>query len=192
MRLTVELRTNQPRHADLFRAVLGDQPELVVEEGDLLHGTAKDAVIAPTNSFGYLDSGLDGLFARRFGGRLQRQLQEAIACDWAGELPVGEALITPTGDFALPFLVAAPATRLPGSISTEPNVYLSLLAALRAVDAWNAADDGPCMECVLLPDMSRYLSGWTPERLSFQLRTALEAWREERTLGVNRRDTRAA
>ncbi len=48
------------------------------------------------------------------------------------------------------------------------------------------------MECVVLPDMSRYLSGWTPERLSFQLRTALEAWREERTLGISRRDTRAA
>lgn len=188
MRLTVELRTTNPRHADLFRVTLGDIPEMLVEEGPLLAESAKDAVIAPTNSFGYLDSGLDGLFAARFGSRLQRSLQENIACEWAGELPIGEALIVPTGDFALPFLVAAPATRLPGSISSEPNMYLSLLSALRAVDAWNDLDEGPRLECVVLPDMCRRLPGWTAERLAFQLRSALDAWREER---ARLRDDRA-
>lgn len=190
MRLTVELRTTDPRHADLFRATLGDVPEMLIEEGSLLCESAKDAVIAPTNSFGYLDSGLDGMFSRRFGARLQRALQEQIACEWAGELPVGDAVIVPTGEFALPFLVAAPATRLPGTITAEPNMYLSLLAALRAVDNWNNLDEGPFMECVLLPDMSRYLPGWTAERLSFQLRSALDAWREERE--ILGRNTRAA
>jgi O-acetyl-ADP-ribose deacetylase (regulator of RNase III) len=184
MRLTIELRTTNARHADLFRATLGDVPEMLVEEGALLSESAKDAVIAPTNSFGYLDSGLDDLFARRFGTRLQRALQEQIACEWCGELPVGEALVTPTGDFALPFLIAAPATRLPGSITAEPNMHLSLLAALRAVDDWNAQGEGPFMECVVLPDMCRRLPGWTAERLCFQLRSALDTWREERDSGL--------
>jgi O-acetyl-ADP-ribose deacetylase (regulator of RNase III) len=194
MRLNVQLRTTDPRHADLFRATLGDMPEMTVQEGPLLCGDlAKDAVIAPTNSFGYLDSGLDGLFSRRFGARLQRALQEQIACDWAGELPLGEAVIVPTGDFGLPFLVAAPASRLPGTITAEPNMYLSLLAALRAVDDWNALDEGPFLESVVLPDMSRYLPGWTAERLSLQLRCALDAWRDEREiLRTGNRSTRAA
>lgn len=193
MRLTVELRTADARNADHFRATLGDIPEMLIEQGPLLADTAKDAVIAPTNSFGYLDSGLDGLFSRRFGGRLQRALQEQIACEWAGELPVSESVIVATGDFGLPFLIAAPATRLPGSITAEPNMYLSLLAALRAVDDWNALDEGPYMECVVLPDMSRYLPGWTAERLSFQLRSALDAWRDERLTGQrDKRSTRAA
>lgn len=194
MRLTVELRTADPRNADLFRATLGDIPELTIEKGALLSESAKDGVIAPTNSFGYLDSGLDGLFGRRFGSRVQRALQEQIACEWSGELPVGEATIVSTGDFALPFLVAAPATRLPGSITADPNLHLSLLGALRAIDDWNALDEGPFMECVVLPDMTRFLHGWTAERLSFQLRSAIDTWRSERTLGLRaaQRGTRAA
>lgn len=193
MGFVIELRTTDPRHADLFRATLGDIPEMFIEEGALLDDTFKDAVIAPTNSFGYLDSGLDGLFSRRFGSRLQRALQEQIACEWGGELPLGESVVVPTGDFALPFLVASPATRLPGTITAEPNMYLSLLAALRAVDDWNRLDEGPYLECILLPDMSRYLPGWTAERLCFQLRSALDAWRQERQfLGTEGRGWRAA
>ena len=71
----IQLRSNVPAHADLYRALLGDIAGVSIVDGPLLEGCIADAVIAPTNSFGYLDTGIDGAFARRFGRRLQRSLQ---------------------------------------------------------------------------------------------------------------------
>jgi len=178
--LGIELRTHAPRNADLYRATLGDLPGLTISEGPLLVACAHDAVIAPTNSFGYLDGGVDHAFAMRFGPRLQRALQSRIADEHEGEMPVGEAAIVATGDFLLPFLVAAPATRLPGSISVEPLLFSAMTAAFRAIARWNAADEGPMIENVVLPDIARMIPGWHPDRLVLQLREAIEAWNELR------------
>ena len=120
--LRIELRTTVATNAAVYRALLGDLPGLKVVSGSLLDGCIADAVIAPTNSFGYLDTGIDSAFARRFGPRLQRALQERIGGEFDSELPVGEAIIIPTGDFTMPFMVAAPATQLPGCISANPMV----------------------------------------------------------------------
>ena len=186
----IELRTPLARHADLYRAMLGDIPGISVVDGPLLEGCVADAVIAPTNSFGYLDAGMDAAFLRRFGRRLQRSLQERIAWEFDAELPVGEALILATGDLTLPFVVAAPATHLPGTISTEPMVYRSIHAALRAVEVANARGELPPIESVILPDIASIVPGWETESLVIQLREAIEAWR---TLSERaRRNSRAA
>jgi len=175
----VEFRTPIASHADLYRALLGDIPGISVVDGPLLEGCVADAVIAPTNSFGYLDAGIDGAFARRFGRRLQRSLQERIGTEFDAEMPVGDAVVIPTGDLTLPFVVAAPATNLPGTIAAEPMIYRSLLAALRVIDAWNAADEGPIIESAIMPDIARIVHGWDADRLVLQLREAMLSWRRE-------------
>lgn len=175
----VEFRTPIASHADLYRALLGDIPGISVVDGPLLEGCVADAVIAPTNSFGYLDAGIDGAFARRFGRRLQRSLQERIGNEFDAEMPVGNAVVIPTGDLTLPFVVAAPATNLPGTIAAEPMIYRSLLAALRVIDAWNAADEGPIIESAIMPDIARIVHGWDADRLVLQLREAMLLWRSE-------------
>jgi O-acetyl-ADP-ribose deacetylase (regulator of RNase III) len=175
----VEFRTPVASHADLYRSLLGDIPGVSVVDGPLLEGCVADAVIAPTNSFGYLDAGIDSAFARRFGRRLQRSLQERIGCEFDAEMPIGQAAVIPSGDLALPFVVAAPATQFPGVIAVEPMIYRSLLAALRAIDAWNLADEGPIIESVIMPDIARIVHGWDADRLILQLREALEEWRRE-------------
>lgn len=173
----VEFRTPIASNADLYRALLGDVPGVSVVDGKLLEGCVADAVIAPTNSFGYLDTGIDCAFARRFGRRLQRTLQERIECEFDSEMKVGEAMIVPTGDLALPFVVAAPATAFPGSIADEPLLYRAVLAGLRAIEGWNAADEGPIIESVVVPDVARLSHGWEPERVLLQVREALDQWR---------------
>jgi O-acetyl-ADP-ribose deacetylase (regulator of RNase III) len=175
----VEFRTPIASHADLYRSLLGDIPGVSVVDGPLLEGCVADAVIAPTNSFGYLDAGIDSAFARRFGRRLQRSLQERIGCEFDAEMPIGQAAVIPSGDLALPFVVAAPATQFPGVIAVEPMIYRSLFAALRAIDAWNLADEGPIIESVIMPDIARIVHGWDADRLILQLREALEEWRRE-------------
>ena len=182
----IELRTSITSHAAIFREALGEEPGVTVMEGPLLDGCAADAAIAPTNGFGYLDAGIDGAFARRFGRRLQRSLQERIGQEYDGELPCGSAVIVPSGDLSLPLVVAAPVTQYPGGISGEPMIYPAMLAALRAVDAWNAADEGPWIQSVLLPDPTRPPVAWQAERVALQVSEAVQAWRRAREAGALR------
>jgi len=182
----VEFRTPVASNADLYRALLGDVPGVSVVDGKLLEGCVADAVIAPTNSFGYLDTGIDGAFARRFGRRLQRALQERIGLEFEGEMPVGEALVLTTGDLSLPFVVVAPASQFPSAIATEPLLYRSLTAALRAIDAWNVIEEGPPIERIILPDVAQACAGWEVDRLAPQVRRAIEVWQQSR-LGLSRR-----
>jgi O-acetyl-ADP-ribose deacetylase (regulator of RNase III) len=176
----IEFRTCLAAHAAIFRDALGEHPCVTVVDGPLLDGCAADAAIAPTNGFGYLDAGIDGAFARRFGRRLQRILQERIGGEFDGELPCGSAIVVPTGDLSLPLVVAAPVSPYPGSISGEPMVYQAMLAALRAVDAWNAADEGTWIQSLLLPDPTRPPVAWQAERVALQVSEAIGAWRRER------------
>lgn len=178
----IQFRTSIAANAAVYRTLLGDLPGLSIVRGPLLDGCIADAVIAPTNSFGYLDAGIDSAFVRRFGPRLQRALQERIACEFDAELPVGEAIIIPTGDFAMPFMIAAPTTQFPGYISGEPLLYNALHAALRAVDAWNIADEWPPIETIVLPDLASATHKWRAEILVLQVREALEARNRARTL----------
>jgi len=186
----IELRSPVTSHANLYRALLGDIAGVSIVDGPLLEGCIADAVIAPTNSFGYLDSGLDGAFARRFGRRLQRSLQERIACEFDAELPVGEAVILPSGDFTLPFVVMAPATQLPSGIAKEPMIFRAIDAAIRSIARWNAADEMPPIESAIIPDIAGFAHGRDVDRVLLQLREALEGWRRESDVRMRR--TRAA
>jgi hypothetical protein len=72
-------------------------------------------------------------------------------------------------------------------------IYLALNAALRSIDAWNAADEMPPIESVIIPDIAGIAGiarGWDADRLVLQLREVLEAWRHESGRRVRR--TRAA
>ena len=82
----IELRAQRPDHAQAYRHALRGNPVAHVAEGPLLEGCIADAAIAPTNGFGQLDAGIDGVFARRFGRRTQRSLQERIGLE--GEIKV--------------------------------------------------------------------------------------------------------
>ena len=185
-RATIELQVGSPEAALAYRSMLGDLRGIAVSDRPLLEGCVADAAIAPTNSFGYLDAGIDGAFARRFGRRLQRALQERIGLEYEGEMPVGEAIALPTGDLSLPFVVAAPATRFPSAIATEPLLYRSLVAAFRAINAWNVIEEGPPIERIILPDVAQPGAGWEIDRLAPQVRRAIEVWQRSR-LGLSRR-----
>ena len=51
--------------------------------------------------------------SERFGWLLQKTLQQTIAARPLKELLVGEALILPTGDMEVPWLISAPTMRVP-------------------------------------------------------------------------------
>src|ERR1700730_3625390 len=113
------------------RAFDGVHGVTIVEE-DILTGTC-DALVSPANSFGYMDGGIDLAYLRFFGLELQSIVQQKIKSDFHGELPVGQAMVVPTGHESIPYLVAAPTMRIPDKIGETVNVYLSFRAPLLAV-----------------------------------------------------------
>src|SRR2546423_175438 len=78
-----------------------------------------DGVVSPANSFGRMRGGIDGVYSRWLPG-IEARVRAAIAASYpAGdrgepELPVGSALIVPTGAVSPAWLISAPTMRLPG------------------------------------------------------------------------------
>src|ERR1700743_1397948 len=119
-----------------WRKAFSDVPGVIVVEGDILKGRC-DAVVSPANSFGFMDGGIDLAYRRYFGIDLQSRVQSKIRTEFLGELPVGQAMVVPTGHNIVPYLVAAPTMRIPDRIADTVNVYLAFRAALLAVRAYN-------------------------------------------------------
>lgn len=103
-----------------------------------------DAIVAPGNSFGIMDGGLDlairDYYAARDCPYLQDRVQRAIRNLHNGEQAVGTCcVIDPLG--GLPFVAYAPTMRIPMDIRGTENVYLAMKAALEAISRANAYND---------------------------------------------------
>ncbi len=99
--------------------------------GDIMAYKA-DAIVSPANSFGFMDGGIDGVYTKHFGPKVQASLQSLIRLRPMGELLVGEAIVVPTGNDGIPFMISAPTMRVPLDVSDTANPYLSFKAALIA------------------------------------------------------------
>ena len=105
--------------------------EVSIVEGDICQ-LACDAVVSPANSFGFMDGGLDLLLSERFGWDLQDRVMKAIQSRPMRELLIGEAIIVPTEDLRVPWLIAAPTMRVPMRIRNSIHAYLAMKAILIA------------------------------------------------------------
>lgn len=83
---------------------------------------------------------------------MQNDLQQLLREQHDGELPVGQAVIVPTGNEAIPFCISAPTMRVPLNVSRTVNAYLAFRAALRAVRQHNASGAKP-IERLLSPGL---------------------------------------
>lgn len=114
-----------------WRHFFGGQTNVEVLQGDICRVSA-DAIVSPANSFGFMDGGLDHALSVRFGWGLQERLQRAITSRPLKELLVGEAMVLPTGDPAIPWLISAPTMRVPMRLRQSVNAYLAMKAILVA------------------------------------------------------------
>lgn len=119
----------------------GDVPEVARVHGDIFQVDA-DALITPTNSFGFMESGLDYAMTQFFGRGIEDDVRKAIRRHHGGELIIGAAQVIATGHARYRHLVAAPTMRVPEDVSSTLNCYLAFRAALLAVRAWNEAQPG--------------------------------------------------
>ncbi|HEY2586527.1 MAG TPA: macro domain-containing protein [Tepidisphaeraceae bacterium] len=127
--LNVVLASIDAPLAEAWQRLCGDLPGVTIHRGSILDAQC-DAVVSPANSFGFMDGGIDLLYARHFGWQLEQRLQEVIRAEHHGELLVGHAAIMPTDNARIPFLIAAPTMRVPMILRDTVNPYLAARAAL--------------------------------------------------------------
>lgn len=130
-----------------------------------------DAIVSPANSFGFMDGGIDAVFTYQLGPQLQHTLQERIRLEFGGELPVGQALIVPTGRAEIPYFISAPTMRSPSVVAETTNAYLAFRATLRAVLAHNERGEAP-IKTILCPGLATAVGRMPPRRCAHQMRAA--------------------
>jgi O-acetyl-ADP-ribose deacetylase (regulator of RNase III) len=169
-RPSIFLHTFDSAMAAQWRKAFDDAPGVVVVEGDILEGRC-DAIVSPANSFGFMDGGIDLAYRRFFGLNVQSRVQEKIKNEFHGELPVGQAMVVPTGHDAVPYLVAAPTMRVPDRISDTVNVYLAFRAALLALIAHNDRAETP-LRSLRTPALGTGIGSMPLSRAAHQMHAA--------------------
>lgn len=117
--------------AAAWRGIAAGRAGVEVHQGSVLD-LRVDAVVSPANSYGWMRGGIDALYARAFPD-VEQSVRSAVLAYHGGELPVGEALLVPTGVPSPTWLVSAPTMREPGERLPADTVhpYLAARAVLR-------------------------------------------------------------
>ena len=162
---------------EAWRTHFRERPDVQIIQCDITAVNC-DAVVSPANSFGFMDGGLDAALSDRFGWDLQIDLQRQIRDLPEGELLIGKALVIPTKDSRVPWLIVAPTMRVPMSfnIATSINAYLAMKAILIA------ATTHPGIRSVAIPGLCTGVGRMRPETASKQM---FEEYNEV-VLGVRR------
>lgn len=171
--MTIHFRDLNGKVVEAWRRLLSRfDDRIIISQGDILTEKA-DAIVSPANSFGFMDGGIDAVYARRFPN-VQQTLQTAINVNYQKELLVGQACIVPTFDKDIPYIISAPTMRVPGDISNTVNVYLAFRAVLKAIDSFNQANYGVgLIRSILCPGLGTLTGNMPPERSAYQIGKAL-------------------
>lgn len=135
-----------------------------------------DAVVSPANSYGWMRGGIDALYARAFP-EVEQLVRSGVLAYHGGELPVGEALLVPTGVSNPGWLFSAPTMREPGSTlpADTVNPYLSARAVLRLWAEGVLANGTPVrhlVRSIAMPGLGTGVGGASPELCATQFAAA--------------------
>ncbi len=127
--------------AEAWAAAAAGRAEIHVHRGSIVDSGA-DAVVSPANSYGWMRGGIDSVYADTFPA-IEQRVRSAVLATHGGELPVGEALIVPTGAAAPAWLISAPTMREPSTV-LPPDTVHPYLAARAVFRLWREGvlDDG--------------------------------------------------
>lgn len=148
--------------ADAWKQYFQFESDVDIVEGDIL-AMEWDALVAPGNSFGFMDGGIDLLISRKYGWAIQTELKKRIAESDIQELLVGQAELLPIPDSSK-FIIYAPSMRVPTShlIAQSVNAYLAMKAALVIAQMHN-------IEVLAIPGLCTGTGGMKPEVAAKQM-----------------------
>jgi O-acetyl-ADP-ribose deacetylase (regulator of RNase III) len=119
--------------AGALRIAFRDHPEVEVVNGDLLK-LARNCVVSPANSQGFMDGGIDRALVAFFGAEIEAKVRDAIGRRPDSRLPVGGSLVVKTGHAVIPFLLVAPTMESPEMVEAV-NTCRAMKAILRIASA---------------------------------------------------------
>jgi len=145
-----------------------------VHRGSVLDVVAQ-AVVSPANSYGWMRGGIDAVYARAFPG-VEQSVRSAVLAFHGGEVPIGEAVVVPTGEAEPAWLISAPTMREPGERLPADTVH-PYLAARAVFLQWRDGqlDDGPVREIVdtiAMPGLGTGVGGVDPATCARQVAAA--------------------
>ncbi len=161
--------------ARAWLAVADGRSGVEVHRGSVLDIVA-EAVVSPANSSGWMRGGIDAVYARAFP-LVEGNVRSAVLGLHGGELPVGEALVVPTGEPEPEWLISAPTMRQPGELLPEDTVhpYLAARAVLRLWLGGRLDDGRPLREVVrtiAMPGLGTGVGGVAPATCARQVAAA--------------------
>jgi O-acetyl-ADP-ribose deacetylase (regulator of RNase III) len=161
-----------------WRAVLGKMNGPVrVHRGSVLDITAQ-AIVSPANSYGWMRGGIDAVYARAFLG-VEQNVRSAVLAFHGGELPIGEAVVVPTGETEPAWLISAPTMREPGERLPADTVH-PYLAARAVFLQWRDGrlEQGvsvrQTVDTIAMPGLGTGVGGVAPETCARQVAAAWE------------------
>lgn len=166
--------------ADAWETFCGDLPGVSVYRGSILDVEC-DAAVSPANSFGFMDGGIDAVYAQHFGSELETRVRTLIQERHFGELPVGVADVVETNNDKIPYLIVAPTMRVPMLLKDSVNAYLAIRAAILLIKHGKFGP-GPLrgqplyerIRTVAFPGMGTGVGQLSPAICAHQFRTAFE------------------
>ncbi|WP_024876615.1 macro domain-containing protein [Saccharomonospora piscinae] len=136
------------------------------------------AVVSPANGLGWMRGGIDAVYAQAFPD-VEQQVRSTILAYHGGELPIGEAVVVPTGEIAPEWLISAPTMRRPGERLPADSVH-PYLAAKAVFLLWR---DGQfeygtrfrdVVETIAMPGLGTGTGGVSPATCARQVTAAWE------------------
>lgn len=133
-----------------------------------------NAIVSPANSFGFMDGGIDLIYTKFFGSKIEKKVKKCIQDFYNGELLVGQAITVKTQNNQIPILISAPTMRVPENINNTPNVYLAFKSVLFAVKRYNEKYKSYPIQSILCPGLGTATGSVDPNNSAFQMRIAYE------------------
>lgn len=178
MHVKVVLCDINPKMVKAWKETFEENPEVEILQGSMTD-MQTSAWVAPTNSAGRMDGGLDLVIKRFLGDTVEKLVQQQIGAKYAGKMPLGRTTCVPTGRVMPAYLISTPT--MVGSnedISDTLNVALACAAAFQAVHTQNEAEPGT-IRSVALPGLGAN-TGRVPVEICADLMwTAYNLFREQ-------------
>lgn len=172
--------------AHAWLTVAENRPGIRVHPGSVLDIEAQ-AVVSPANSFGWMRGGIDALYSRAFP-EVEQNVRSGVLAYHGGELPVGEALIVPTGEAAPEWMISAPTMREPGEQLPADTVH-PYLAARAVFRLWlrarleNGVPVREAVRTIAMPGLGTGVGEVEPETCARQVAAAWDEVFSELTTG---------
>ncbi|MGL5806692.1 MAG: macro domain-containing protein [Xenococcaceae cyanobacterium] len=162
-----------PLLVDAWSKAFAEFSDVQIEQGNILE-VAENTIVSPTNSYGFMDGGLDRLYIDFFGVTPQNNLRQMIQERKEGYLPVGSGVLVHTGHHLIPYTICVPTMLMPEAVPAA-NSFYAMIAVLRT-----AVSHCNIVKKIFCPGLATGIGGVEPEMAAQEMVSAYRKWQENK------------